>query len=110
MDIRRSRPSAFIEVDAYEILIFSPVDSPVPIVEGELGDLIWVDKGNLSPWESPLTVLAYFGKGCYGRAAVAFMLDAAVITWSDVRQTFNASARRPMKFAAERLKLLEKPC
>ena len=80
VDIRRSRPSAFTEVDAYEIPIFSPVDSPVPTVEGELGDLMWVDKGHLSPWESPLTVLPYFGKGYYGRAAVAFMLDAGVIT------------------------------
>ena len=45
VDIRRSRPSAFTEVDAYEIPIFSPVDSPVPTVKGELGDLMWIDKG-----------------------------------------------------------------
>ena len=32
VDIRRSRPSAFIEMDAYDIPIFSPVDSPVPTV------------------------------------------------------------------------------
>ncbi len=79
-------------------------------MEGELGDLMWIDKGVLTPWESPLTVLPYHGPSYYTRAAAALMLDAGVITWSEVKQTFNASARRPMKFAAEPPKLLEKSC
>ena len=74
MDIRRSRPSAFTEVDAYDIPIFSPVDSPVPTVPGELGDLMFIDKGPLWPWQSPLSVLPYYGPSYYTRAAVAFTL------------------------------------
>ena len=108
VDIRRSRPSAFTEVYAYDIPIFSPVDSPVPTVPGELGDLMWIDKGKLSQWESPLSVLPYHGPSYYTRAAAAFMLDAGIVKWSEIKQTFNASARRPMKYAAERMKLLEK--
>ncbi len=110
VDIRRSRFNAFTEVDAYDIPIFSPVDSPVPTVGGELGDLMWVDKGILCPWQSPLSVLPYHGPSYYTRAAAAFMLDAGIVIWSEIKQTFNASARRPMKHAAERLELLEKPC
>ena len=53
-------------------------------------------------------MLPYYGKGFYGRAATAFMLDAGIVTWGEIKETFNASARRPMKYATERLKLLEK--
>jgi hypothetical protein len=35
------------------------------------------------------------------------MLDAGIVTWSEIKETFNASAHRPMKYAAERMKLLE---
>ena len=36
------------------------------------------------------------------------MLDAGIVTWAEIKETFNASARRPMKYAADRLKLPEK--
>ena len=84
------------------------MDSPWPTMPGELGDLMWIDKGKLSQWESPLSVLPYHGPSYYTRGAVAFMLDAGIVKWSEIKQTFNASARRPMKYAAERMKLLEK--
>jgi hypothetical protein len=71
VDIRRSRYNAFVEADAFDIPIFSPTDTPVPTIPGELGDLMWIDKGPLWPWQSPLSVLPYFGKGYYTRASGA---------------------------------------
>ena len=69
---------------------------------------MWIDKGPLGPKQSPLSVLPYYGKGYYGRAAAAFMLDAGIVTWAEIKETYRASARRPMTYATERLKLLEK--
>ena len=68
----------------------------MPTVPGELGDLMLIDKGPLGPKQSPLGVLPYHGRGYYGRAATAFMLDAGIVTWSEIKETFNASAHRPM--------------
>ncbi len=93
----RAAADAFVEADAYDIPIFSPVDMPVPTVQGELGDLMLMDKSPLGPRQSPHSVLPYYGKGYYGRAATAFMLDAGIVTWSEIKETFNASAHRPMK-------------
>ena len=38
---------------------------------------------------------------------MAFLLDAGIAKWSDVRRTFNASARRPAKYVGDRLRALE---
>ena len=35
------------------------------------------------------------------------MLDAAIITWSDAKTTFNATTRRPASYLAERFNVLE---
>ena len=108
VDVRRCRFNAFVEADAYDVPIFSPLDAPVPTVPGELGDYMLVDKGPLGPKESALSVLPYHGSGYYGRASVAFMLDAGIAKWADIKKTFSASAHRPMKLAAEALGLIER--
>ena len=60
----------------------------MPTTPGELGDLMLIDKGPLGPKQSPLSVLPYYGRGFYGRAATAFMLDAGIVTWSEIKETF----------------------
>ena len=51
--------------------------------------------------------LPYFGPARYSRATAAFLLDAGIAKWPDVRLTFNAAVRRPAKYLSERLKVLE---
>ena len=105
VDIIRSRFNAFTEQDAYDLPVYCPCDNIEPCAN-ELGDYHWVDAG-LDGRLSVLSVLPYFGPGWYGRGTVAFMLDAGIITWQDVKTTYNASARRPVSYVAERLKALE---
>jgi hypothetical protein len=74
---------------------------------GELGDYHWVDIGPLGPHRSAASVQPYFGPGWYGRASVAFLLDAGIAQWPDVKLTFSAVVRRPAEFLAERLRLMD---
>ena len=104
VDIVRSRFNAFTGQDAYDLLVYCPCDNIEPC-SNELGDYRWVD-GGLDGRLSVLSVLPYFGPGWYGRGSVAFMLDAGIITWRDVKTTYNASARRPVSYVADRLKAL----
>ena len=105
VDIRRCRLNAFLCADAWPIPIFSPIDASVPAVSGHLGDFNWIDKGPLGPRESPLSVAPYWGPAWYTKASAAYLLDAGIATWGDFKETLDASAHRPMSFAADIFKL-----
>ena len=47
----------------------------------------------------------YWGPGFYTKAAAAFLVAAGIATWSDFKETFDASAHRPMSFASDIFKL-----
>ena len=107
VDVIRCRYNAFAEDDSWEIPIFRPTDSPVPTIPADLGDYHWVDIWPLDGRRKPLSMLPYFGPAWYSRATAAFLLDAGIAKWSDVRLTFNAAVRRPAKYLSERLRVLE---
>ena len=96
-----------MEQDAYDLPVYSHCDNIDPC-SNELGDNHCVDKAQVDGRLVPLTLLPYFGPGWYGRATVAYMLDAGIITWADVKNTFNATTHRPPAYLAERLKVMEK--
>ena len=95
-----------MEQDAYDLPVFSPCDDIHPCAQ-ELGDYHWVEIDSIDKRKATVSLLPYFGPGWYGRESVAFMPDAAIITWSSVKTTFNATTRRPASYLADRLKALE---
>ena len=54
------------------------------------------------------TVFPYWGPGWYFRTTVAFLLDASIVTWEDVKLSFNAVVHTPASYITERLQLLER--
>ena len=44
----------------------------------------------------------------YFRTTLAFLLDAGIATWEDVKLTFNAAVHKPAIYITERLQLLER--
>ena len=106
VDVRRCRYNALVEQDAYDLPVFSPCDDVRPCMR-ELGDYHWVEIHTSDRRRTALLLLTYFGPGWYGRESVAVMLDAAIITWSNVKTTLNATTRRPASYLADLLKALE---
>jgi hypothetical protein len=106
VDVIRSRYNAFVEANR-ELPVFAPTDEVLSRTTEELADYQWIDMGEPGPHRSPASVLPYFGPGWYGRATAAFLLDAGIVGWADVKLIFNAAARRPAEFLAERLKLMD---
>jgi hypothetical protein len=102
IDVIKCRCNAFVHADGSDVPVFSSMDSPAQAVPGELADFMYVDIGKLKSRQSERTVLPYWGAGWYGRAAVAFLLDAQIIEWCHATQALNATARRPMRYIAER--------
>ena len=68
----RCRFDAFAEDDSLEIPIFSPTDSPVPTIPGELGDYHWIDICPLDGRWKAVSMLPYFGPAWYSRATAVF--------------------------------------
>jgi hypothetical protein len=106
IDVIRRRYNAFVEANR-EIPVFAPTDEILPRTTQELADFQWIDIGGLGPHKSPASVLPYFGPGWYGRGTAAFLLDAGIVQWANVKLIFNAAARRPADFVAERLRLMD---
>ena len=47
----------------------------------------------------------YWGSGFYTKTTAAFLLDAGIVTWSDFKEAFDASAHGPMSSASDIFKL-----
>ncbi len=105
VDVRRCRYNAFVQQDAWDLPVFSPVDE-IKEAGAKLADYQWIEI-HLGQ-KSPRQVFPYFGPGWYGAPTAAFLMDAGIATWSDFKLSFSATAHRPAKFAAERLEILEK--
>jgi hypothetical protein len=106
VDVIRCRYNAFVEANR-ELPVFAPTDVILPRTTQELADYQWIDMGEPGPHKSPASVLPYFGPGWYGRGSAAFLLDAGIVQWADIKLIFNAAARRPAEFLAERLRLMD---
>jgi hypothetical protein len=106
IDVIRCRFNGLVE-GGDELPIYAPTDKIVPATPGKLGDNQWIDIGELGPHRSPASVLPYFGPGWYGRGTAAFLLDAGVVAWADVKLTYNAAVHRPAGFLAERLRVID---
>ncbi len=103
VDVICCRSNAFAEAESWDIPIFAPKDSPVATIPGELGDYNLVDICHVDGRRKPVSMLPYFGPAWYSRASVAFLLDAGIAKWPDVRLTLNAAVRRPANYLSERL-------
>ena len=102
VDVIRCRFNALTESDC-PIPVYCPADAPVPRTTEELADYMWLDLETPDARRSLLSLLPYFGSAWYGRETVAFLLDAGIAKWSDIRLSFNASTHRPASYLADRL-------
>ena len=89
VDIKRCRFNGFVQ-NPYELPVFAPTDEIQPCTQGELGDYHWVDLGAPGPRRSARSVFPYWGQGWYFRSTVAFLLDAGIATWQDVKLTSHS--------------------
>ena len=107
VDIKRCRFNGFVQ-NSYDLPVYAPTDEVRPCTPGQLGDYHWLDLGALGPRRSARSVFPYWGPGWYFKGTVAFLLDAGIATWQDVKLTFSAAAHRPASYLTDRLRLLER--
>jgi len=101
VDVRSCRLNALTEANVHPVPIFSPLDEFTNPREGELADYNWVDLGGV---RSPLKIYIYDGPRWYDCATCEFMLSMGIARWSHIKLAFNATAHRPAKELALKLR------
>ena len=103
-DVIRCRYTQFLE-NVHDIPVFSALDDIVETVPGNLGDYNFLHRTR--DLRSPQKLLPYWGPVWYWRAETEWLLDVGIITWSEVKRTFTASAHFPPSYLPSRLEYMD---
>ena len=106
VDIRSCRLNALTECNVHEVPVFSVLDEVEAVTGYHLGDYHWVE---VPPCRlrSPLRSYAYDTARWYTRAECQFMFEHGICQWEDLKLTLTATAHRPAKDLAQKLKFMQ---
>ena len=103
IDVRRCRRNALMHC-AHGLPIFSALDNITPSIPGTLCDFSYVVERDGRA--SRLSRLPFVGSMWYHRVAVEFGLHMGLLTWDDIKWSFQATGHVDSDLVAEPLRLM----